>query len=223
MALLSAGFPALDPDTVSLYYVKDPLLENLPIFVFYGSSTTRNATRSSARIQAHIYSLAGSTSFHSLTIAPTSPLYAAVNHLPADKQGDEVFRGLAISLLSYFAGLSGSMKDVLKELASRRRPNRIAPAMFDEMHAGDLASQMIQIDDAGSITKSLSTALSQQTLSWIDVNVLLPPGTIQRAVTHDGSDLVPAFGEDGLPLFIMVHIAQSSIKSDSQRFFQPQS
>ncbi|KAL8966121.1 MAG: hypothetical protein Q9183_003514, partial [Haloplaca sp. 2 TL-2023] len=201
MAHLTAGFPALDLKTVTLYYTRDPLLENLPVLIFYGASTTRNATRSSARIQAHIYSLAGLKSFHNLTIAPTSPLYAAVNHLPSDKQGDETSRGLAISLLSYFAGLSGPVKDVLKELASRRRPNRMCPAMFDEMHAGDLASQMVEAAEPEEAFKRLSTALPDQVLSWTDVDVVLPQGTIQRALSQDGSEVTPAFGEDGLPLF----------------------
>ncbi|KAL8891910.1 MAG: hypothetical protein Q9215_001122 [Flavoplaca cf. flavocitrina] len=201
MALLSSGFPVLDPDTVQLYYTKDPLMENLPVLIFYGPSTTSNATRSSSRIQAHIYALPGFQSFPRLTIAPTSPLYAAVNHLPSDRQGDEVSRGLAISLLSYFAGLTGPMKDRLKELAARRRPNRLAPAMFDEMHAGQLATDMVKIDVTIDIIHCLSNAVSQQTLSWIDVDVVLPPKTIQRAVIQDGSELIPACGEDGLPLF----------------------
>ncbi|KAL8780799.1 MAG: hypothetical protein Q9213_006300 [Squamulea squamosa] len=148
MANLSFGFPALDPNVLQLYHTKDPLVENLPVLIFYGPSTTSNATRSTARIQAHIYSIAGFQSFPRLTIAPTSPLYAAVNHLPTDKQGDEVSRGLAISLLSYFAGLSGPIKDKLKQLAGRLRPNHLAPALFDEMHAGQLASEMVKIDSA---------------------------------------------------------------------------
>ncbi|KAL8696690.1 MAG: hypothetical protein Q9224_002667, partial [Gallowayella concinna] len=201
MAHLSAGFPALAPDTVQLYFTRDPLLENLPILVFYGPSTTSNATRSSARIQVHVYSLAGFQSFPRLTIAPTSPLYAAVNHLPSDRQGDEVSRGLAIGLLSYFAGLTGPVKETLKELAGRRRPNRIAPAMFDEMHAGQLATDMVKMDNADGIIRILSSALSQQSLSWIDLDVVLPQNTIQRAVAQEGADLLPACGDDGLPLF----------------------
>ncbi|KAL8732487.1 MAG: hypothetical protein Q9166_002701 [cf. Caloplaca sp. 2 TL-2023] len=201
MAHLTAGFPALVSESLQLYYTRDPLLESLPILVFYGHSTTSNASRSSARVQAHIYSLAGFQSFPRLTIAPTSPLYAAVNHLPADKQGDEISRGLAISLLSYFAGLSGPVKDHLKELAGRRRPNRISPAMFDEMHAGQLASDMVQLECTTETLRILSTSLSQQSLSWIDIDVVLPPRTIQRAVTQNGSELVPSCGEDGLPLF----------------------
>ncbi|KAL8833552.1 MAG: hypothetical protein Q9170_004207 [Blastenia crenularia] len=201
MALLQPGFPALAQDLISLYYTKDPLLENLPVLVFYGASTTSNATRSNTRIQAHIYSLAGLQSFPRLTIAPTSPLYAAVNHLPSDRQGDEICRGLAVSLLSYFAGLSGPVKDALKESAGRRRPNRMAPAMFDEMHAGELASNMVKFDDVGGMIRQLSSTLSQQSLSWIDIDVVLPPNTIQRAVVQEGSDLLPAFGDDGLPLY----------------------
>ncbi|KAI4284806.1 MAG: hypothetical protein L6R38_001142 [Xanthoria sp. 2 TBL-2021] len=201
MAHLSTGFPGLDPDTVQLYYSKDPLMESLPVLIFYGPSTTGNATRSNSRIQAHIYALAGFQSFPRLTIAPTSPLYAAVNHLPSDRQGDEVSRGLAISLLSYFAGLTGPVKDRLKELAARRRSNRLAPAMFDEMHAGQLATEMVKMNGATEIIQCLSNTLSQQSLSWIDIDVVLPPKTIQRAVIQDGAELIPACGEDGLPLF----------------------
>ncbi|KAL8667137.1 MAG: hypothetical protein Q9168_007338, partial [Polycauliona sp. 1 TL-2023] len=201
MAHLSIGFPALDPNTVQLYYTRDPLLENLPVLIFYGSSTTSNATRSNSRIQAHIYTLAGFQSFPRLTVAPTSPLYAAVNHLPSDRQGDEVSRGLAISLLSYFAALSGPVKDRIKALAAQRRSNRLAPAMFDEMHAGQLATEMVKINGAPEIIHCLTNAVSQQSLAWIDVDIILPPKTIQRAVFQDGSELLPACGDDGLPLF----------------------
>ncbi|KAL8981574.1 MAG: hypothetical protein Q9177_005528, partial [Variospora cf. flavescens] len=201
MALLSAGFPALDPEVVSLYCTRDPLLENLPVLIFYGPSTTSNATRSSTRVQAHIYSLAGFQSFPRLTIAPTSPLYAAVHHLPSDKQGDEVYRGLAVSLLSYFAGLSRSVKEITKELAGRRRANRVAPTIFDEMHAGELASNLVKLDNVGEMVRLLSSVLRPQCLSWIDVDVVLPTQTIQRAVTQDGPDIVPAVGDDGLPLY----------------------
>ncbi|KAL8947601.1 MAG: hypothetical protein Q9222_006141, partial [Ikaeria aurantiellina] len=201
MALLSAGFPDLASDAVQLYYTKDPLIENLPFLVFYGPSTTGNATRSSTRIQAHVYSLAGFQSFPRLTVAPTSPLYAAVNHLPADRQGDEVCRGLAVSLLSYFAGLNKPVKDILRVLTGRRRPNHMAPAMFDEMHAGDLASSMVKIENFSEPLQTLSAALPQQSISWTDIDVILPPNSIQRVVSQEGAELVPSCGEDGLPLF----------------------
>lgn len=223
MALLSAGFPCLPPNIVSLYCTKDPLLENLPVLVFYGPSTTSNTTRSNTRIQAHVYSVAGLQSFPRLTIAPTSPLYAAVNHLPSDKQGDEVCRGLAVSLLSYFAGLSKPVKEIIRELAARRRPNGAVPAMFGEMHAGELASGMVKIDDGEGMIGRLSSALSQQSLSWIDVDVVLPPNTIQRAMMREVVDLLPAFGYDGLPLYhygeydsVVNHIGQPTFLPTSK-------
>lgn len=201
MATLTSSFPTLSADVVSLYVAKDVLLDNLPLLVFYGSSTTANATQSSSRIQAHIYSLAGLQSFPRLTTAPTSPLYAAVKHLPADLQGDEVFRGLAISILSYFAGASKATKDSLKELAARRRPNRLAPAMFDEMHAGDLASRMKRTDGTEEVLKYLRSAIATQSISWVDIDLLLPPNTIERVMTTEGTEKSPVVGDDGLPLY----------------------
>lgn len=223
MALLSTGFPCLAPNDVSLYCTRDPLVEDLPVLIFYGPSTTGNATRSNTRIQAHVYSIAGFQTFPRLTIAPTSPLYAAVNHLASDKQGDEVCRGLAVSLLSYFAGLSKPVKEIIRELAARRRQNGAAPAMFDEMHAGELASAMVKIDDGEGTIRRLSHALSQQSLSWIDVDVVLPPNSIQRIMTHEGVELLPAFGDDGLPLYhygeydsVINHIGQPTFLPTSK-------
>ncbi|KAL9046173.1 MAG: hypothetical protein Q9214_000928 [Letrouitia sp. 1 TL-2023] len=201
MATLTTSFPTLSADVVSLYVAKDVLLDNLPLLVFYGPSTTANATQSSSRIQAHIYSLAGLQSFPRLTTAPTSPLYAAVKHLPADLQGDEVYRGLAISILSYFAGASKATKDALKELAARRRPNRLAPAMFDEMHAGDLASRMKRTDESEEVLKYLRSAIATQSISWVDIDLILPPNTIERVMTTEGMEKSPAVGDDGLPLY----------------------
>ncbi|KAF6235988.1 hypothetical protein HO173_005616 [Letharia columbiana] len=201
MIILSATPPALSSSNLSLYYAKDALLENLPILVFYGPSTTGNSTQNSSRIQAHIYSLAGLQTFPRLTVAPTSPLYAAVNHLPAEQQGDEICRGLAVSVLSYFAGLPKAMKTSLIERAAVRRPNRAAPMMFDEMHAADIAANMVEIEDMSEIANCVMSAVSTPVLSWVDMDVVLPPGTIQRAKSSDGEDNTPLFDNDGLPLY----------------------
>ena len=201
MLTLPAPLPALSPDTVSLYYTKDALLDNLPVIVFYGASTTSNTTQNSSRIQVHIYSLAGFQSFARLTIAPSSPLYAAVHHLPTDKQGDEVCRGLAVGLLSYFAEIPKATKECLRGLVARRRHNRLAPTMFDEMHAGGLAANMVKVDDARSTIDYIKSALSPQSLSWVDMDVTLPVGTIARVASGEGSESTPSVGEDGLPLY----------------------
>lgn len=201
MVSFFAAPPALSSDVVSLYYTKDPLLENLPVFIFYGPATTGNSTQNGSRIQAHIYSLAGFQSFPRVTISPSSPLYAAVSHLPGDQQGDQVCRGLAVCLLGYYASMSDALKVSLKELVARRRPNRATPAMFDEMHAGEVASRMVKVEDAEETISSITSALMAQSISWIDMDVVLPPRTIKRVMALEGLENIPSFGEDGLPLF----------------------
>ena len=201
MITLSAAPPALSSSNLFLYSAKDALLEDLPVLIFYGPSTTGNSTQNSSRIQAHIFSLAGFQSFPRLTVAPTSPLYAAVNHLPAEHQGDEVCRGLAVSLLSYFAGLSRALKILLRDRAAARRPNRAAPMMFDEMHAADLAAAMVEIEDRSETANYIMSAFSTQVLSWVDMDVILPSGTIQQAKSLEGEDSALLFDNNGLPLY----------------------
>ena len=201
MVTLSAAPVALSSSNLSLYYAKDSLLENLPILVFYGPSTTGNSTQNTSRIQAHIYSLAGFQTFPRLTVAPTSPLYVAVNHLPTEYQGDEVCRGLAVSLLSYFAGLPQALKTSIRDRAAARRPNRSAPMMFDEMHAADLAATMVEVENKSEMASYVMSALETQVLSWVNMDVILPSGTIQRAKSSDGEDTTPLFDSDGLPLY----------------------
>ena len=202
MVSLGVSLSPLSTENVSLYYTKDGLLENLPIIVFYGPSTTGNSTQNNSRIQAHIYSLAGLQSFPRLTVAPTSPHYAAVHHLPTDKQGDEIYRGLATSLLYYFSGIPKATKECMKELVARRRHNRQAPAMFDEMHAGDLAATMIRFDEPKDILDYFISALIPQTLSCVDLDLVLPPKTITRAKEDgEGPDQTLLVGEEGLPLY----------------------
>jgi hypothetical protein len=201
MVILSPALPPLVDETVSLYCAKDPLLENLPVLLFYGPSTTGNSTHNSSRIQAHVYTLAGFQTFPRLTISPSSPLYAAVYHLPGEQQGDEICRGLAVSLLSYFASLSDVSKATLKELAARRRPNRVAPMMFDEMHAGELASRMTRIEESSDAIAYINAALIPQSLTWLDMDIVLPPNTIKRAVVLGEMEQMPSFDDNGLPLF----------------------
>ena len=222
MITLAVPPPALSSSNLSLYYAQDALLDDLPVLVFYGPSTTGNSTQNSSRIQAHIYSLAGFQTFPRITVAPTSPLYVAVNHLPTEHQGDEISRGLAVSLLSYFAGLPKTLKASLRDRAAARRPNRAAPMMFDEMHAADLAATMVEVEDRPEIANYVMLALGTQVLSWVDMDVFLPSGTIQRAQSSDGEDNTPLFDNDGLPLY---HYGQytSIIESLGSAAFLPTS
>ena len=185
MVVVFPGPPALDPSILKLYFTRDILLADLPVIVFHGPSTTTNSTLNSSRIQAHVYTLAGFQSFPRLTISPISPLYSAVHHLPSDKQGDEKFRGLAVSLLKYFAEMPKAVKTSLRELAALGRPDGKAPAMFDEMHAGELAANMIEIEKTEEVVRYITSALFEKTVSWADVDVVIPQGSLKMVDLQD--------------------------------------
>ena len=202
MVVVAPAPAALDTRIVSLYYTKDPLIGNLPVVVFHGPSTTTNSTHNSSRIQAHVFSIAGYQCFPRLTISPTSPLYAAVHRLPEDRQGDEICRGLAVALLKYYTEMPTAVKKIIKSMVAVGRYDEKAPAMFDEQHAAKLASNMIRLDNATEIAAYLSTALAEKSLSWTDVDVALPRGSITKIDPPDPlADLEEKlmFVDDGRP------------------------
>ena len=187
---------ALSPEHVTLYSASDPLLGQLPVLIFHGPSTTANYTLNSSRIQIHIYSPAGYQSFPRITVSPNSPFYSVVAHLPREFQGDEVCRGLAFGLYKYFMELPEVVKNHLKNqypVTQARRPGS-APALFGEQHAADLAKAAVQAENTTEVIGMLEHALRTQHLSNVDVDLVLPPGSI---VPLDSADLeqVPE-GED---------------------------
>ena len=201
MLLLKDEYPPPSRE-LAIYYARDPLLENLPVVVFFGPSTTGNTTSNSSRIQAYVFSLAGFQHFPRLTVAPNSPLYAAVHSLPSDLQGDEISRGLAVSMLSYFGALPSRTKTTLGDLAASRRPDGLLPQMFDEVHAGNVVSRMELIEDGkDTIMDYLASAVSRQSVSWLDVDVVLPAGSIRQDVVPEERGNVPAFDDNGCPVF----------------------
>ncbi|KAI9852333.1 MAG: hypothetical protein M1838_001038 [Thelocarpon superellum] len=205
MVAISSPLPHLPTDIVSLYSATDPLLFDLPVLVFHGPSTTVNSSLNSARMQAHVVTLAGLQSHPRITSSPNGPLYDAVKHLPREQQGDSVGRGLAIGLLKYFTSLPQTLKDAIRASpasALRKTGNRVA-SLFDARHAGELAGRMVKITsdkDVKAITTHLQAAFAERAISSIDVDVTLPPDTIGR-MTDDGSTEVDqAEGEEDLPL-----------------------
>ncbi|KAL4987721.1 hypothetical protein BDW68DRAFT_187821 [Aspergillus falconensis] len=177
MATSSCAPSDLPLEQLSLYHVSDPSLSS--VFVFYGPVSTANATVSSSRIQAHILTPAGFQSYPRITVSPAASLYAAVNHLPRDKQGDEVCRGLAVSMLKYFVELSDPAKECLQALARAGKPGGQIPKMFDEMHAADLANRMVKVENTTEIVRDIRGAFQERKVPWVDVDVVLPAGTIQ--------------------------------------------
>lgn len=177
MAIASGSLSYLPLEQLTLYHAVDPCLSS--ILVFYGPVTTANATVSSSRVQAHIFTPAGFRSYPRITVSPAAPLYAAVNHLPREKQGDELCRGLAVSMLKYFSDLSDPVKDYLRELAKAGKSGTKLSNMFDEMHAADLTNRLIVVDDASDAIRDLQAAYQERKVPWIDIDVVLPAGTIQ--------------------------------------------
>lgn len=171
---------ALSPDHVTLYQATDPLLGHLPILIFHGPSTTANYTFNSSRVQVHIYTLAGFQSFPRLTISPNSPFYNVVHHLPREFQGDEVYRALAFGLSKYFHELPEPVKARIKQqypTTRGRRPGS-SPALFGDQHAADIAKSMVRAENTVDVIQKLQVALQTQHVSNVDVDLVLPPGSI---------------------------------------------
>lgn len=182
----SAALSDLPLEYLSLYYTVDSHLSS--ILVFYGPVVTANATVTSSRIQAHIFTPAGFQSYPRITISPSAPVYAAVNYLPRDKQGDEVTRGLAVSMLRYFTEMSDTLKDCLTEAGRTGRQSGKAPRLFDAIHAAELANRMTKVDDSAEIVRDIRSAYQERKSPWVDIDVVLPAGTIQQCQRRGSSD-----------------------------------
>lgn len=186
MATMTSATSDLPLEHLALYHATDPCLSS--ILIFYGPVATANATVSSSRIQAHIFTPAGFHNYPRITISPAAPLYAAVNHLPREKQGDEVCRALAVSMLKYFADLSEPTKQCLIELSRAGNPGAKIPKMFDEMHAADLANRMTLVENKSGIVHDIRGAFQERKVPWLDLDVVLPAGTIQRCQRPESDD-----------------------------------
>lgn len=199
---------ALSPEHVTLYHTTDPLLGHLPILIFQGSSTTANYTFNSSRVQVHIFSPAGFQSFPRLTISPNSPFYNVVNYLPREFQGDEITRALAFGLFKYFSELHDTVKAHIRHqypTTKGRRPGS-SPSLFGEQHAADIAKNMVRSEAAVEVAQKLQMALQTQHISNVDIDLVLPPGSIlpsqsevHEELPDDEDDLMdPALRQYGM-------------------------
>lgn len=170
---------ALSPDSVICFHASDPLLGHLPVVIFHGASTTSNYTLNSSRVQIHVFTPAGLQSYPRLTVSPQSPFYGAVNHLPREFQGDEVYRGLAFGLCKYFTELQDGVKAYLRNAypTRGRRPGSGA-SLFGEQHVAELVASMVKSDNTPSVISALQDALQTQHITNIDLDFILPPGAI---------------------------------------------
>jgi len=170
---------ALSASDLTLFYTTDELLSHSPVLIFYGpTATSTQATHS--RIQAHVFTPAGLQNFARLIISPTATFYSAVTCLPREEQGDEICRGLAFSLYKYFAELPADVKSAWETQYSSLGRLPSAPELFSESHAAIVAAKMVKVDNAADVIVDVRHALGEQTLSWLDLDVVLPQGTIQK-------------------------------------------
>jgi hypothetical protein len=172
---------ALSQDQVSLYYAADANLGHLPVLVFHGPSTTSNSTLNSSRIQVHIFTAAGFQSYPRITVSPSSPLYESINYLPREKQGDEISRGIAFGLTTYFKEIPEVVRTrlILQSASTSRKLPSTPIQLFGEQHAGNLAACMVKVENIGEVIRDVEAALRPQNITHLDVDLVLPPGTIQ--------------------------------------------
>ncbi|KAE9986042.1 hypothetical protein EG328_006593 [Venturia inaequalis] len=198
MVVVVPSPPAISPDVVSLFYVVDELLARSPVLIFYGPSATHTAAANNSRIQAHIFSPAGLQSYPRLTISPSSHLYAAVNCLPREEQGDEICRGLAFSLYKYFAELPAPVKQAWENQPTALGSLRSAPTLFSEHHAAILASRMVKVENVAEVIQNIRAALAEQSVSWLDMDVVLPPGSMHEMNMGSRDSILPDMSDEEL-------------------------
>ena len=190
MAVVVPAPPALSGD-LALFHTTDPLLSNSPVLIFHGPAATIGAT--SSRIQVHVFTPAGVGSYARLAVSPNSPFYSAVNNLPREEQGDEVCRGLAFGLKKYFAELSEVVKKSWCAQAKAPSPGML----FGDDHIAVLASRMTRIENIEEVITVLEQAFGEQRQSWMDVDVVLPPGSIKEAQKR--TDSIGSFEDSSDP------------------------
>ncbi|EOA86859.1 uncharacterized protein SETTUDRAFT_135232 [Exserohilum turcica Et28A] len=177
---------ALSADDLSLFYTTDELLSNSPVLIFYGpTATSTQATHS--RIQAHVFTPAGFHNYARLIISPTATFYNAVSCLPREEQGDEICRGLAFSLYKYFLELPPEIKTAWAKRYGSSESLLSAPRLFSESHAAIVATKMVKVENVMDVVVDVRHALGEQTLSWIDVDVVLPQGSIHKLELKDSA------------------------------------
>ncbi|KAJ4151624.1 hypothetical protein LMH87_012314 [Akanthomyces muscarius] len=189
----------LAPEQLVAYHASDPLLGHLPIVVLYGAATTANlAHHNSSRVQIHVLSPAGLRSFPRLTISPNSPYYSVVARLPREFQGDDVYRALAFGLFRCFAELPDGVRAHLRNAypTRGRLPTTTTTAaahdaapLFGDQHAANVVASMVQSDNIAAVVTALQDALQPQHVSNLDIDFILPPGSIVPMQEEDLEDV----------------------------------
>jgi hypothetical protein len=82
-------------------------------------------------------------------------------------------------LYKYFAELPQHVKKTWESECSKVASLRAAPALFSEAHAAILSSRMARVENVADVIRDVRQALAEQSISWLDLDVVLPPGAMK--------------------------------------------
>ena len=80
---------------------------------------------------------------------------------------------------------------------SRSKRPGSAPALFGEQHAADLVASMVKVENIGEVIQDIEAALRPQNINHVDIDLVLPPGSILPLLPHDFEDPEENAEDDG--------------------------
>ncbi|KAF2083928.1 hypothetical protein K490DRAFT_50424 [Saccharata proteae CBS 121410] len=188
MVVVNPPPPDLALDLLTPYYASDELLSNARIIVFHGK-----ANFNTNQDQAHVFSPAGLQSYPKLAVSPDAP---AVEALPSVDQGDEICRALAVCLHKYFQELPSVVRSTWKLQVKDQAEMPAAPELFSAHHAAILAGRMVKVENGEEVLNDVIRSLAEQSLSWLDMDVVLPPGSLAGPQRHGRESIVSEDEDD---------------------------
>ena len=161
-------------ESLSLYYAEDP--PYLPrILVFYWPIAALGSMTSTSRIRTTVLTAAGFVSFQPFQLSPSSAYYTAVHKLPEDKQRDNVSRGIAFSMLKYFAQLSPAVKNAMTE---ENLGHTSGSKLFGQLHAAEITCRLGRVVNVEEVIGALR-AFSKDHSSMLS-SAVIPQASIRR-------------------------------------------
>ena len=169
-----------------------------PVLLFIG-------IQANGVVTSHILTIVGYKHYRNLLLNHTTPSYKnAIGHLPAHKQGSELFRGLTITIMRYFDDMPPKIRQIvheyhmqLEKTSNSKYDNwSVLPFAFEGQHAADLAMHMSQVDNS-KVIDDFMVALRARELRWLDADIVVRGGTFvnEEEFTPTVKRLVDIFGE----------------------------
>ncbi|KAI5807263.1 hypothetical protein DFH27DRAFT_312028 [Peziza echinospora] len=135
-------------------------------------------------VTSHIYTIAGYKYYSPLVMNHTNPAYqSALSHLPIVKQGSELYRGFAITIMKFFMEMPNRLQWAIQDYNLQNdkghksyESGSVIPVAFEGQHAADLAGRMYQADNP-KFVYDLIEALSTKRLPWMDLDIVIRGGS----------------------------------------------